>query len=334
MTEAAFCHRVPRARFTRALTHFCEHLDRQPVFSLWGTPSYSHFEGAGLFECSVRALWAFGSWSRGALTCGDLDLAIDYEMRWVTPPIRNSQSVPQARFPQFHTFQKEALGSKPPLVRVLRARDIRDNRSQMVIDPNALVPIWLAPDLDEDERASVVLPKSAPDLGAWKDRIAGITPDPTAGRAPRKADELMLRVEQTGMRLGQIERAVDARDAGLMDWEFRPHGRTRDEHFGLTEEELLLARASNCSDMPRVARTIAATRDLRAAEARIDYWYGNDKQLSPQMFERTKADIVVVTPTWTSFAPNGSLVIRKGANFTSEAAQAFDMGARYEGAMP
>jgi hypothetical protein len=66
--------RRSRGSFTRTLQRLCTRLDEQAVYvvewkDFWGRRERGRIR--------VRSLWVAGSYARGALECGDLDLILD-----------------------------------------------------------------------------------------------------------------------------------------------------------------------------------------------------------------------------------------------------------------
>lgn len=100
----------PRARFTRALTEICKALDTssEKLVDIESTLGSIPLEGTA--NVRILRLWAFGSWSRGALECRDLDLAVEYTARWEVPP----KNLGDAFLVPGHLVLPRVLLRKPP----------------------------------------------------------------------------------------------------------------------------------------------------------------------------------------------------------------------------
>ena len=142
-------------------------------------------------------------------------------------------------------------------------------------------------------------------------------------RAPRLTDALPLLIEQTAMDLRQASNAVLAQQAGLLAWEFRPHGATRHEAGARTAAEARMRQRlrSKCADEALVLRTLAATRDVRkACRARVVYWLGPCGIWPTMLADHRSAP----SSSRLQRGPNGSLVITAGPNYSAEAAEQFE----------
>jgi hypothetical protein len=185
------------------------------------------------------------------------------------------------------------------------------------VDPESLILIW-RPELDGQPAHD------------WRAAIEAIKPQAQETRAPRPTDALPLLIEQTAMDLRQAEIAVRAHQAGLLAWEFRPHGATRTEAVASTAAEARMLRElrSQCSDEALGLRTLAATRDVRKRYgARVTYWFGPCGIWATMLADR-RSDAIVITPRWTQRGPNGSLVVTAGPSYSVEAAKAFERAHR------
>lgn len=319
MTSGPKATRFPRERFTRSLLAICEKLDacHDRTFdykSPRSDPWYLQVEGR--VRAKVLGLWAFGSWARGASECGDLDLAAQFEYTWTQPALRGgTQPVDVDTFlPEFDAVRRVMLGSRPH-VHVLDMRHVLDRAKSgdFAVDSDALVLIW-RPHLDSQPSHD------------WRAAIDDIRAQPQASRAPRLIDALPLLIEQTAMDLRQAEKAVLAQQAGLLAWEFRPHGATRQEAGAHTTAEAKMWQRlrSECSDEARVLRALAATRDVRKHYgARVAYWFGQCGIWATMLADR-HSRAIVITPKWTQRGPNGSLVITAGPNYSAKAVKEFE----------
>jgi hypothetical protein len=319
MTPSPKATRFPRDRFTRSLLAMCEQLDacHDRTFdykSPRSEPWYLQIEGR--VYAKVLGLWAFGSWARGASECGDLDLAAQLEYAWAGPALRGGKHPIEVDtfLPDFDAIRKVMLGSRPH-VHVLDLKWILEHgkSGDFAVDPESLVLVW-RPELNGQPAHD------------WRAAIDAIKPQPQANRSPRLTDALPLLIEQTAMDLRHAENAVRAHQAGLLAWEFRPHGATRREAVVPTtaETRALQELRSECSDEALVLRTLAATRDVRKRYgARVTYWFGPCDIWATMLADR-RSSAIVITPKWTQRGPNGSLVVTAGPKYSVKAAKEFE----------
>lgn len=316
--------RFPRERFTRSLISLCKRLDlRHQLEFEYASPRGDLVPMHGRMSVDARVLWAFGSWAQGAPDCGDLDLALDLLGAWVDGHGWLRDNTKAKGLPGFDPARKAIL-TAPPLVHILDAGDIRRRgpAGAIVVQPEMLIPIWVAPDLTDIERKMFGVNKF-PTMH-WSERIESIKLDAAYQRSARPADSFPLAIEQTAMDLDRIEGAVLAQAQGLIEWAFIPHGQHRDDAPSLTKAERALQAVHQCNDMAQSARVIAETRELRKRHRKALFWYGNKCGVWPKMFEACKADCIVITPRWRGRGPNGSLVLTKGPNYSTDAVKAFD----------
>lgn len=319
MTSGPTAIRFPRERFTRSLVAICEKLDTCNVRTFEYKSPSSHpwyLQVEGRILAKVLGLWAFGSWTRGASECGDLDLAAQFEYAWAEPALRaGREPVAVDRFlPGFEAVRKVMLGSRPH-VHVLDMKYIRDHgkTGDFAVDPDTLVLIWRRA-LDDQP------------IYDWRAAIDDIKAQPQATRAPRLTDALPLLLDQTAMDLRQAEKAVLAYQAGLLAWDFRPHGATRHEADACSAAEAKIwARLRwECSDETLVFRTLAVTRDVRKRYGgRVAFWFGQ-RGIWPTMLADNHSRAIVITPKWTQRGPNGSLVITAGPQYSLSAVKQFE----------
>lgn len=303
--------RFPRERFTKSLVSICEQLDARPVVEYHHKPrrsSISHLYPEGMTRARATELYAFGSWSRGAETCGDLDLFGSVETEWIGVPTRlgDGKPVPGKRPPDFRSACVHLFGRRPH-VHILGKQDLLDMEQTDAVANGVL--IW------------------TPGRN-WRAAIAAIKPDPTAGRATRISDEFPLHAEQTAMSLLAVENAVLAKEAGLLDWRFVPHLEPRYCGPNLNCYEFVRLDELVAPDDALAGRALGYTRDVRARHGAkaVRYWFG-PCGVWPGMFEAwpgTRA--FVITPKWTQRGPNGSLVVTKGASYTKTRVKLFAAG--------
>lgn len=173
--------RDPRELFTKKLVRICQRLDEQAVRAITHKHIYREFT----CQIEITTVWAVGSYARGALLCGDLDLVIGYkQIEGVLPS---------------HRVWPRAFFGSPALVRCYPGNPI-ENTSGVLF--SEAIPIWTGPGCD------------------WKAAIASIKPDPHAGRASRETDPIPLRDEQLRTYYNEYHEAVDMQRDGLWEWEF------------------------------------------------------------------------------------------------------------------
>ena len=178
--------RRKRSSFTRSLKRIAARIDNTSEFEVeWYDDLFRKKEKTRFY---VKALWVFGSWARGALYCGDLDLMVDVE-------------VTEGRLPMTPTLRRALLKG---------ARDVRlyvgkpeENSSGVPVEDAVL--IWSVTDRN------------------WKSNIAQIKPDPSADRFARKIDAIPLRSEQLYAEVDVLEKVVDLKNEQILDWFWIPN---------------------------------------------------------------------------------------------------------------
>jgi hypothetical protein len=178
-------HRRQRTSFTRSLQRIAERIDKTSEFEVEWYDDLIRGKEKTIFR--VKTLWAFGSWAKGALYCGDLDLIADVE-------------VIEGYLPMTPTLRS---------VLIKGARDVRlyvgtpeKNNSGVAVEEAVL--IWS----DSDR--------------SWKKNIAEIKPDPSAERFVRKIDAIPLRSEQLYAQIDVLEKVVNLKDEDILDWMWAP----------------------------------------------------------------------------------------------------------------
>lgn len=151
--------RRSRDSFTRSLKRICQRLDSQNVFEV--DFKYDFLPGLQHSRLRVNALWAAGSYARGALHCGDLDLVADIALEEGTLPLMPAIS--------------RCVVGRAPDVRLYIGTP-EENTSGVAF--SEAKPIW------------------SPESPDWNAAIEAIPADPTAARFKRRYDILPLRKEQ------------------------------------------------------------------------------------------------------------------------------------------
>jgi len=177
--------RRQRTSFTRSLQRIAERIDKTSEFEVEWYNEFVRRKEKTKFR--AKTLWAFGSWAKGALLCGDLDLIVDVEIiegfRPMTSALRR--------------------------VLIQGARDVRlyvgkpeENNSGVPVEDALLV--WSVSDRN------------------WKKNIANIKPNSSAERFDRKIDALPLRSEQLYDKVDYLEKLVDLKNEDILDWSWAP----------------------------------------------------------------------------------------------------------------
>jgi hypothetical protein len=179
---AALEKRYPRESFTSKLARICEKLDEAYVRTI---AHKDFFNKATMSRVEITSLWVVGSYARGAMTCGDLDLVIDY--RLVEGP-----------HPAPRKITKTFFGTLPYVSYYFGKPE---SSTSGVVFPDAIV-IWTEPGCD------------------WRAAIDSIEPVHGAGRAARETDSIPLRPEQLYMEAERLQELAAQERKGLVDWEF------------------------------------------------------------------------------------------------------------------
>ncbi|MBV4519705.1 hypothetical protein KVG88_06490, partial [Pseudomonas sp. SWRI74] len=179
---AALEKRYPREFFTKKLERICQRLDEA------STRTIAHkdfFNKAATSQVEITSLWVVGSYARGALTCGDLDLVLEY--RLVEGP-----------HPAPRRITKTFFGVLPYVSYYFGKPE---SSTSGVAFPDA-IPIWTQPGCD------------------WRTAIDSIKPVTSAGRATRETDSIPLRPEQLYMEPERLQVLAAQEKEGLLEWEF------------------------------------------------------------------------------------------------------------------
>jgi hypothetical protein len=289
--------RKARAFYTRALTRICERLDSRDTHEVtWKERMLQR-----TFQTVVRAesLWVVGSYARGALDCGDLDLVLQ-----VT-------HVEGYRSP-LSSFVSKALGRSPG-VRFYEGDP--ENNSSHVSFPEA-VHIW----------------SKGKD---WRRSIESIVVDPTAARLSRPTDEIPLRSEQLYGDVGDMEEVLARRTAGEIAWRFIPIDRTDVEPLPTpTEDEsrvlrLMSFRGKKTRELaPYVLRYVRDHR--RPLYSRYNNRSGAELELEGTFIAMGRPRIahaqldtlefscVALVPHFSQRGPNGIWELRRGGKHPFE----------------
>ena len=179
---AALEKRYPRESFTKKLERICQRLDEA------STRTISHkdfFNKAVTSQVRITSLWVVGSYARGAMTCGDLDVVLEHKLT-------------DGSHPSPRTMTK-AFFSTLPYVSYYFGKP--ESSTSGVVFPDA-VPIWTEPGCD------------------WRAAIHSIKAVPSAGRGARETDSIPLRPEQLYMEPERLQALAAQEKEGLLEWEF------------------------------------------------------------------------------------------------------------------
>ncbi|MFK0310596.1 hypothetical protein ACIQUF_05065 [Pseudomonas sp. NPDC090233] len=176
--------RYPRERLTKQLIRICESLDNVSTRDI----EYKIYDKPAACRLTVNELWVVGSYARGALMCGDLDVVVRYT------------KVSGAK-PKPHVYPRAFFGS-PRGVSFFDG-DPQENSSGVGFDDAVL--IWSEADGEEQ---------------LWLSRIDEIRPDPEAGRASRDSDCIPLRPEQLRIHNDALEQTVLGYQQRTLEWKF------------------------------------------------------------------------------------------------------------------
>jgi predicted nucleotidyltransferase len=133
---------------------------------------------AGMLPATIKGLYVFGSYARGAIEPGDLDIVVVYEDPG--PDYWKAQRK-QAKYAELSVYQAairtwqefrahlaDALRSRGERIDLVLASSLEDvTEGNKAIQPGDLVLVWSAEDRN------------------WGEKLERLTPDAAAGRAPR-----------------------------------------------------------------------------------------------------------------------------------------------------
>lgn len=285
--------RFPRESFTQKLVKICERLDEESQREIPWKSRY--FRGSGVDLITIEKLWVVGSYSRGALTCGDLDLVFSY-----TCEDRNN------------AYTKDIV--KGFFGRVLKTSFYYGNpevNSSGVPFPDA-VEIWSGPGCD------------------WMKAIESIIPDPSAGRAYRPSDDIPLRPAQLNTNFDRIDEVLQMLSDGLLESEFIPL--STDLLEPLTDGHPLSRFTSEGSRtfgsdtkkiLPAIARVLENHDhfDHLNIRDRSEFKCGGTKVLlgrpyipNAYVFDDISVKQVAMIPHLSKNGPNGVWMLRRGPN--------------------
>jgi len=284
--------RYPRSRFTRALGKICVALETQPIRDV---SHKDYFDRPQTTRVQIRTLWVVGSYARGALECGDLDVVMDaVGLNRGLPYIKN--------------VARGFFGMTP---RVFFYGGTPEKNSSGVAFQDAKL-IWSS---------------SQPD---WRNAIASIAEDNGAGHFERPSDHLPLTPEQMRGNINNVEDLLRSRNEGLLGWY---HIDFADDHRSQPEVPEQFAEAfSRFTDLGKATRHALAhflaasnghswasddlSRDWRGrTEFRLggtDIYVGTPPMPS-QPLENASTSRLALVPHLTARGPNRAWIIERGA---------------------
>ncbi|MHC8321236.1 hypothetical protein ACYZT4_11130 [Pseudomonas sp. GB2N2] len=179
---AALEKRYPRESFTKKLERICQRLDEASVRTI---AHKDFFKKAVTSQVEITSLWVVGSYARGALLCGDLDLVIEYRL------VEGNHPMPR-------TITRTFFGAVP-YVSYYFGKPESSTSGVVFAD---VIPIWTGPGCN------------------WRAAIDSIKPVTGAGRAARETDSIPLRPEQLYMEPEGLKALAALEKEGLLEWEF------------------------------------------------------------------------------------------------------------------
>jgi DNA polymerase beta catalytic subunit len=297
--------RTPREKFTSILRRMCERLDAQKPFELRDKGRYAKLAlSAGIRteadlceEVEITDLWVVGSYARGALTCGDLDVVIS------TRRLNGEH-----RRVHYSQLVRPAFGT----IAHLRCYEgTWEKNSSGVAFPEA-VHLWTK---GKD----------------WGSALTSIRPDPAAVRFARKEDAIPLRAEQYDVSEESLKDMLDRYEKGEITWRFVPfEGKAVLENLSELEEHLLQRRLWGKKTQALIPHMLRYLRSLNLKPGKTDNWHRSVIELAGTRFALGKpvpdiSDLdtdrrsrVCLIPHFSRRGPNGIWEIRRGANHPLE----------------
>lgn len=290
---SAFEKRLPRESFTKKLVKICERLERSSGETIRWRQRY--IPGIPSTDIKIKKIWAVGSYARGALTCGDLDLVIEFEKEgkyWPPKKIITKQFFGNVQYTSMY-------GGTP-----------EDNDSGVAFPDS--VEIWTGPGCE------------------WRKAIDSIVPDSSAGRASRPSDVIPLKLSQLNTSFKDIDEVIKLLADGVLESEFVPFS---DEHFELPVDESkkeMLARdhypslgISTRKILPAIFNVVAEKdhflnykikerSELRCGGTRV--FVGKPYIPNLKTLDDLSVRQLAMVPHLTAKGPNGIWFLRRGPN--------------------
>lgn len=291
-------NRQPRERFTTLLTRMCERLDACASFEIcdndkylrWAIEAKEMDPAAACEQVLITRMWVVGSYARGMLTCGDLDVLLETRTADGREP-RTHRGLARLAFGyvqnlHWHHGTPEANSSR---VAFPEAREV-----------------W-APGKD------------------WRAAIGAIPVNPQALRFERPRDLVPLRSHQLYAGIETQDQLLEAYDKGHITWRFLPYEgeglladlTSLEEHvlnnFGWGEKTRKLVphawaylRAQHCETDKFTAHAGAGL-----TLAGVHFQFG--RPFAPlHMLDEMDISRLVLAPQVSRRGPNGMLDISRG----------------------
>ncbi len=291
--------RRSRESFTRALERICRSLDEcnEKVVE---SRSFIFRDEVDQATVRIDSIWVVGSYARGAMSCGDLDLVVD--MTAIHGALPFSKAVAKSFFGVL------------PLVRYYQGRPEKNTSGVAFADA---ILVW-EPGFD------------------WGNSLRGIVLDPLAGPASRETDEIPFRLEQLRSDPEVFKDLISLKNQKQYEWEFLPIGKgdllSFDPAQDLREAELSVIQWANMQMGAKSRQLIPAL--IRFLQQRDPQWihrappYITDRSvmhcgstvfylgtppLDLHRFVREPGvRQVALVPHLSARGPNGIWVIRRG----------------------
>lgn len=272
--------RLPRAAMTKTLARLLARLDE------------SHKAVFASGEASVLAVWAVGSYARGALTCGDLDLVVELDSK----RIRGNEA-------------NRILFKSPARVRTYTGTPA-DNSAHVEFTEAVLV--W-QPGLD------------------WKVAMESIQLNESASRFSRPSDDIPLRLEQLSGTWDTANEILAGKADDTFNWHFVPLEKvTPVLPVEQTYSEQKMAKAMHCFVKGKANQALVPylqgfsrldDNNLRTWDItrRSEIYHGGTLFIlaslwDPSVLSDISVKRVVVVPHLSTRGPNGFWVVERGAN--------------------
>lgn len=183
---------IPRQKLSTTLRKIAAKIGEQPVRSItWiGPNDYFHRGERVSMKIRITKLFAFGSWARGAESCGDLDLAVEYEIE---------EQTPQMSFLNFGALKRNLVNGYRG-VELLPWNKIREN---VEIQKDAIL-IWSVDQVD------------------YQSRIDEIKVDPNSGHYERAWDSMPIDMKRLKLDVKEAETFVADVESGIYSVEWVP----------------------------------------------------------------------------------------------------------------
>lgn len=287
--------RTSRETFTSKLVKLCNKLDAKNVATLTDKHWFHKEPTEG--TVAIVCLWVVGSYARGAVTCGDLDLVVEFNTEGIAPSPA--------------TITKAFFGTHAN-VRIYWGTPAK-NTSGAVFEEAVL--LWSR---GKD----------------WAAAIAAIPVNPAAKRFDRAGDAIPFRTEQHRLDEDDISELVKLRESGVLKWRFVPLSELVTYSSELRDEELrgydifceqsagkrrlaplayALARQLADEAGIRAERQFGWSEKslITAAGIRV---YAEQHSLRLDSLDSLECSAVAFIPALSTRGPNGAWVIERGPN--------------------